>query len=58
MLALSPPARRFLVVAEGRLGQRSANAGLRQGNPDKERGEAKKREESRCGPAKDDFRFG
>jgi len=31
MLALSPPARRVLVVAEGRLVQRSANAELRQG---------------------------
>ena len=45
MLTLSPQPPRFLVVAEGRLVQRSANAGLRQGYPDKARGETKRRKE-------------
>ena len=58
VLALSPQPPRFLVVAEGRLVQRSANAGLRQEYPDNEREEIKGRGRKRCGSAKDDPRFG
>ena len=58
VLAVSPPPPRFLVDAEGRLVQRSANAGLRQGYPDKERGETRGGEEIRRGPAKEDLILG